>query len=153
MNRVILLGEVATVLLACSLNLAAQDKGYWRAESSNATAITGDLSLSDSKITINFNAFIVAQIRRLHTAEATALFEADPGSGGAGNLYRLNVPAAKRFLHKNTLCGSDDTQWLATYVEGRTMHVAFFSGTDMPVLTTDALANSTDLCGTFSYSR
>ena len=72
---------------------------------------------------------------------------------GSGYLYRLNVPATKRFLHKNSLCGSDDTQWLATFVEGRSLRVAFFSGTDAPVLTVDALANSTDVCGTFSYSR
>jgi hypothetical protein len=89
----------------------------------------------------------------LKPAESSAVFEADPGAGGNGNLYRLNVPAQKRFLHKNTLCGSDDTQWFATYVEGRSLHVAYFSGSDMPVLTPEALANSTDVCGTFSYSR
>jgi hypothetical protein len=146
-------GAILTLMLACSLHLAAQDRGYWRATSSNANDITGDISLSESKVTINFTSFIIAQIRKLQPAEATALFETDPGSPGTGNLYRLNVPAVKRFLHKNTLCGSDDTQWLATFVEGRTMHLAFFSGADMPVITTDALANSTDLCGAFSYSR
>jgi hypothetical protein len=147
------LRAVLTLIVACTLPLAAQDKGYWRAASSNANDITGDVSLSASKLTINFTSFIVAEIRKLQISEATALFEADPGSGGSGNLYRLNVPGAKRFLHKNTLCGSDDTQWLVTYVEGRTMHVAFFSGENMPVITSEALANSTDLCGTFSYSR
>ena len=140
-------------MLACSLPATAQDKGYWRAVSSNANNITGDLSISDAKITINLTGFTLAQIRRLQPTESDAVFDADPGAGGVGFLYRLNVPAAKRFLHHNTLCGSDDTQWLATYVEGRALHVAFFSGSDMPVLTTDALANSTDVCGTFSYSR
>ena len=142
-----------SALLLCSLPSAAQDKGYWRATSNNATAITGDLSISESKLSINFTAFTIAQIRELKPAEASAAFDADLNEGGNGHLYRMNVPAAKRFLHKNTLCGSDDTQWMATYVHGRILRVAFFSGTDMPVITPDALANSTDVCGTYTYSR
>jgi len=153
MSRGILFGAVACLLLVCSLPLTAQDKGYWRAASSNANDITGDLALTNDKITINFSAFTIAQIRPLQPAESSAVFDADPGAGGSGYLYRLNVPAQKRFLHKNTLCGSDDTQWIATYVQGRALHVAFFSGPDMPVLTAEALASSTDVCGTFSYSR
>jgi hypothetical protein len=152
MSKGILLGALAGLLLSCSLSAPAQDKGYWRAASSNASGITGDLTISESKLTINFTSFPLAQIRNLQPAEWSAIFDADPGSGN-GYLYRLNVPATKRFLHKNTLCGSDDTQWLATYSEGRSLRVAFFSGADVPVLTSDALANSTDVCGTFSYSR
>jgi hypothetical protein len=153
MNRGFTLGAVASLMLVCSLPLAAQDKGYWRSVSSNANDITGDLSITNDKITINFSAFPLAAIRPLKPAESSAVFDADPGANGSGNLYRLNVPAQKRFLHKNTLCGSDDTQWIATYVEGRALHVAFFSGADMPVFTPEALANSTDVCGTFSYTR
>ena len=153
MSRGILLGAVACLMLACSLPLAAQDNGYWRAASSNANEITGDLAITNDKLTINFSSFTIAEIRPLKAAESGAVFDADPGAGGSGNLYRLNVPAQKRFLHKNSLCGSDETQWLATYVEGRSLHVAFFSGADMPVLTPEALANSNDVCGTFSYSR
>jgi hypothetical protein len=152
MSKGILFGAMAGLLLCCSLSAPAQDKGYWRAASSNANGITGDLTISESKLIINFTSFPLAQIRKLEPAEWSAIFDADPGSG-SGYLYRLNVPAARRFLHKNTLCGSDDTQWLATYVEGRSLRVAFFSGADVPVLTIDALANSTDVCGTFSYSR
>lgn len=153
MNRGILLGAVASLMLVCSLPLAAQDKGYWRAVSSNANDITGDLAIANDKITINFNSFTIAQIRPLKPAESSAVFDADPGAAGGGYLYRLSVPAQKRFLHHNTLCGSDDTQWLATYVEGRALHVAFFSGSDVPVFTPEALANSSDVCGTFSYTR
>jgi hypothetical protein len=153
MIRGILLSAIASLMLVCSLPLAAQDKGYWQAASSNANEITGDLSITNDKISINFNAFPIAQIRPLKPAESSAVFDADPGAGGTGFLYRFSVPAGKRFLHKNTLCGSDDTQWIATYVQGRALHVAFFSGADMPVLTPEALANSSDVCGTFSYSR
>jgi hypothetical protein len=153
MIRGILLGAIANLMLVCSLPLAAQDKGYWQAASSNASEITGDLSITNDKISINFSAFPIAQIRPLKPAESSAVFDADPSAGGSGYLYRFNVPAGKRFLHKNTLCGSDDTQWIATYVQGRALHVAFFSGADMPILTPEALANSSDVCGTFSYSR
>ncbi|MGA8089799.1 MAG: hypothetical protein WCA10_21175 [Terracidiphilus sp.] len=153
MVRKIQLWLFATLLACGSLKSAAQDKGYWRAASSNANDITGDLAITNDKLTINFSAFTIAQIRPLKPAESSAVFDADPGAGGSGNLYRLNVPAQKRFLHHNTLCGSDDTQWIATYVQGRALHVAFFSGSEMPVFTPEALANSTDVCGTFSYSR
>jgi hypothetical protein len=148
-----MLGAVASLMLVCSLSLAAQEKGYWQAASSNANNITGDLSITNDRITIYTSWFTIAQIRALKPAESSAVFDADPSAGGNGNLYRLVVPAQKRFLHHNTLCGSDDTQWLATYVQGRTLHIAFFSGSDMPVFTPEALANSTDVCGTFTYSR
>jgi hypothetical protein len=153
MIRGFMLSAIGALLLISSLPLAAQDRGYWRAASSNASDITGDLSITSDKITINFSSFNMAQIRPLKPAEFTAIFDADPNAGGNGNLYRFDVPAQKRFLHKNTLCGSDDAQWIATYVQGRALHIAFFSGSDMPVFTAEALANSTDVCGTFTYSR
>ncbi|HEY1577746.1 MAG TPA: hypothetical protein VGF82_11825 [Terracidiphilus sp.] len=144
---------LATILFVCSLPLAAQDRGYWRATSSNADKITGDIAISEARLTINFIGFSLAPIKKLTTAEAAAAFDVDVNVPGAGSLYRLNIPADKRFLHKNTLCGSEVTQWMVTYVEGRTLHVAFFSGNDMPLLTAEALTNSTDVCGLFSYSH
>ena len=35
----------------------------------------------------------------------------------------LNIPGSKKFLHKNSLCGSEDTQWMAAFVEGRSLHI------------------------------
>ncbi len=137
----------------CCLSSAAQDKGYWRAASTNSKAITGDISIGDDKVFINFLAFRIAQARTLGPAEVAAAFDADVNAGGTGELYHLNVPADRRFLHHNTLCGTEETQWMATYVSGRTLQVAFFSGQAPPVLTIDALENSTDLCGAFTYSR
>jgi hypothetical protein len=153
MKRRLLAGAVASLVLACSLSGSAQDKGTWRAASSTATAITGDIAISDAKISINFTGFTIAQIRKLNPAETSAAFDVDSGTGASGSLYRLNVPAEKRFLHHNTLCGTEETQWMATYVQDRSLRIAFFSGSNMPVFTPDALANSTDLCGTFSYVR
>jgi hypothetical protein len=141
------------LILACAMNGAAQDKGYWRAASNTASSITGDIALSDTRVTINFSGFVMAQIRALNSAEVAAAFDADASAGGNGSLYRLKIPADKRFLHKNTLCGSEETQWMATYVTGRNLKVAFFSGDNTPVLTMDSLANSSDLCGTFTYAR
>lgn len=137
----------------CAPFCLAQDKGYWRSTSSAANDITGDITLSDTRLTISLNGFPVAQIRKITSAEATAAFSADINEGGVGFLYRINVPATRRFLHHDSLCGSDDTQWMATYVTGRTMQVAFFSGESVPVITAEALANSSDVCGTFGYSR
>ncbi len=140
-------------LLICSLSLAAQEKGMWRAESSTARSITGDVALSDEKIAINFSTFTMARIRTLDKTETSAAFDAVSSPDGVGGLYRLSIPGTKKFLHKNTLCGSEDAQWMATYVSGKTLQLAFFSGEKSPVFTLDAMANSTDLCGTFSYVK
>jgi hypothetical protein len=152
MKRDKVLRAIVASLLACCMAVAAQEKGSWRAASSTAQSITGDVALSEDKISINYSSFVIAQIRSLAPSDLSAVF-ADSGAAGNGNLYRLSIPAAKKFLHKNTLCGDEDTQWMATSVAGRTLHLAFFSGQKMPVFTPDAIANSTDLCGTFSYVR
>lgn len=140
-------------LLACSVTAAAQDKGPWRAASSEAKQITGDIAVYDGKLTINFSTFTIAQIRTVTADEASAAFDADRSVPGGGNLFRLEIPADKRFQHHNTLCGTDETQWMATWADGSELHVAFFSGTAMPKLTLDALANASNLCGTYTYVR
>ena len=139
--------------LLLTLAIHAEERGYWRAASNSARNVTGDISLGDEKLTINFSTTTISKVRPLEPTEVSSVFDTDSAAAGTGSFYRVNIPAAKKFLHKNTLCGSDDTQWLATYVQGRSLRVALFSGADMPVLTADALANSTDVCGTFSYSR
>ena len=144
---------VAVLLVAGVLAASAQDKGYWRAASSAANSITGDIAISPTRVTINFNSFPLAEVRRLTPAEAGAVFAADINIGGSGELYRLNVPAEKRFLHHNTLCGTDKAEWMATYVSGRNLRVAFFSGSASPQMTMDAMNNSTSLCGVFTYGR
>jgi hypothetical protein len=140
-------------LLIYCLTVAAQEKGNWRAASSNARSITGDVALSDEKISINFSLFTMVRVRSLDKAELSAAFDADSNADGSGGLYRLSVPAAQKFLHKNTLCGSDDTQWMVAYAWGRTLQLAFFSGQKPPLLTLDAISNSTDLCGKYSYAK
>lgn len=154
MRKTTLPGVAAALLWICILPCLAQDKGYWRAGNSTAHDITGDIAISDFKLAINYNnAFTIAQIRQLKPEEASAAFDTAAHPGGSGYLYRLIVPAAKRFLHKNTLCGSDETQWMATYAAGNDLQVAFFSGTEPLVLTSEALSDSSRVCGLLSYTR
>jgi hypothetical protein len=152
MRRTLLLGVAMVLTLVCSAH-AQEDRGYWRAASTNAVAITGDINIGELKLSLNFNMFPLAPIRRLKPVEVSAVFDADVSAGIEGSLYRLKVPAWKAITKKNTLCGSEDTQWMATYVSGRNLQVAFFSGDDEPVFTFDAVQKSSDLCGTFVYAR
>ncbi len=152
MNTRLLVRIAATLALAGSLSCAAQDKGYWRAASNTANSITGDIEISGTKIMINFTGFLIAQARQLAPAEVSAAFDADVNAGRTGSLYHLTVPASKRFLHHNTLCGTEDP------IDGDLFSDApcrsrCFSGSAAPVFSMDALAHSTDLCGTYTYVR
>ena len=138
-------------MLSSALFAPAQDRGNWMAASKNANSITGDIAIREAKLTISLLTFPLAHIRSLQPAEVAAVFDADANSAGNGALYRINIPADQRFLNKNTLCGSEQTQWMATWVSGKTLSVAFFSGDNMPVFTFEALQKSTDLCGTYTY--
>jgi hypothetical protein len=144
---------VLTLLFACSVAVIAQDLGYWRAASTNARAITGDITFTETSVVFNFSPFTIAPIRKMKTAEVAAVFDADVNSGVQGNLYRLSIPSERRFLHKNTLCGTESVQWMATFVSGHNLQVALFSGLDEPLFTFDSLANTSTRCATFTYAR
>ncbi len=156
-NEILRAAAAAGLVLACVIAVGtqakAQDEGYWRAASTNANAITGDITIGGSKVTIDFFIFPLAPIRRLKPVEVSSVFDADVNAGIEGMLYRLKVAPDQRFQHKNTLCGDEETQWMATYVTGRSLSVAFFSGDDEPVFTFDAMQGSATKCGVFSYSR
>jgi hypothetical protein len=131
--------------------MPAQERGYWSAQSSSARSITGDLSFAPDKITINFSTFTLAQIRELKPEEKQALFPDE--EAGKGNLFRVQISSDKRFLHKNSLCGGEETDWVVTWVSGKKMDVAMFSGGSIPSLTPDALATGQRMCGTFTYTK
>ncbi len=141
------------LVFACYAYVQAQELGYWRATSSTAQSVTGDVGLSETKISINFANFPVVRARDLQAGEISSVFDVDSNSGDKGRLYKLNIPASKKFMHKNTLCGGEDTQWMVTYVERNSLQIAFFSGQKAPVFTLDAISNSTNLCGTYTYTR
>jgi hypothetical protein len=131
----------------------AQENGNWRAASSTAKSITGDVAFSKEKLAISFSNYWIAQIRILKPAEVAAVFDTGNGAAQKGDLYRVKIPGDKRFLHKNTLCGGEDVQWVAAYAAGRELQLAFFSGAKPPVFTPDGMANAPDLCGTFAYVK
>jgi hypothetical protein len=141
------------LFLACFVPARAQELGYWRAANSTAQSVTGDIAFSDTKIGINFSNFSIVRARDLEPGEVSSVFDADSNANNKGHLYKLDIPASKRFMHKNTLCGAEETQWMATFVEGRELHLAFFSGEKVPVFTLDAISNSSNLCGTYAYTR
>src|SRR5580698_2717834 len=100
MKRKMWLRIVVGSVFVCCMTAGAQEKGNWRAVSSTARSITGDVSLSDEKILINFSTFTMARIRSLEQNEMSAAFDADSNAAGAGSLYRVSIPAARKFLHK-----------------------------------------------------
>jgi hypothetical protein len=134
-----------------AMSMPAQERVYWSAASSTARSITGDLSFAPDKITINFSTFTLAQIRELTADEKQVLFP-DTGAG-TGNLYRVQISSDKKFLHKNSLCGGEETDWVVTWVSAKKLNVALFSGGSIPSLTQDAVSNGQRLCGTFMYTR
>lgn len=146
-------GVCLAALLAVPASAQQQEAGPWRASSQTARTITGDIAFAPNKLIINFLSFPISRIRALGNEELNAAFNPDPGAQGNGSLFRLEIPSSQRFLHKNTLCGSDDATWLATFISGRTLALKFFSGQKPPDLTPEALADSSDLCGTYIYTR
>jgi hypothetical protein len=153
MKQATVIGCVAALGLFCSLPVPAQDAGLWRAASKTAESVTGDIALSDAKISFNLSTFDIVRARDLEPGEVSSVFDTDSNSGKKGHLYGLNIAATKKFLHRNTLCGSEDTHWMVSYVDGKALQLAFFSGAKAPVFTPDAIANSTSLCGTYTYVR
>jgi hypothetical protein len=147
--------QLACVLLlfGCCCLFAQQQNGMWRADSQTARSITGDIALADQKITLNFTSFPMIRVRELTPAELSAAFDAGATTPGSGSLYKLSIPAGKTFLRRNTLCGKESTEWLATYVSKNALQLAFFSGQRPPVFTLEAISNSTDTCGTYTYFR
>jgi len=93
MKRVLFLKALACSLLTLSLAAHAQEKGYWRAASQTARSITGDVSLADEKISINFYMVTMSKIRALEPGEVSAVFDADtstnPTIGPAGTQVQI----------------------------------------------------------------
>ncbi|WP_263381459.1 hypothetical protein [Granulicella arctica] len=151
------LRTLLTIFLALGLSYAhqgmAQEKGNWRPSSKTAQSITGEIAFGNEKLMINFLSITVAEIRSLTPTEILAAFSDSEAGAGTGHLYRLSIPADKRFLHKNTICGVEETQWMATYVSGKQLEIAFFSNATPPLFTTEALGGNANLCGIFSYAH
>ena len=153
MKQTKLFGVILAFVLFHPVSAPAQQRGDWRASSKNAQAITGDVSLGTEKVVINLVEFPMSEIRRLTPVETKATFDLDTDPVRGGDLFRINIPATKKFLHKNSLCGADDAQWIVAYGVGRSLQLAFFTGLQMPIFTPEAIATTTNLCGIYSYNR
>ena len=153
MKQRIMVATVAGVVLVCSLSCVAQDKGEWHPASTTTYNMTGDIMIASTNMTINVSKYPLTPIRKLTPAEVGAVFDADTNAGIGGNLYSVRVPPGVYMTGGSPLCGSEVIRWMATYVSGRKLRVAFFSGEDAPVFTFDAISNSTALCGTYAYTR
>ena len=150
-----LLGAFLLLTLTCALPASSQktaERGIWHAQSKSAKSLTGDIVFSDIRITIDFYNFTIANIRTLTPPELAAAFDTGASTPATGTLYRLDIPGTKKFI-KGTICAGEDTQWIVTYLSGKTLQLLFFSGNDMPVLTPDALPNNPNLCGLYAYTR
>ena len=131
----------------------APDNGRWRGASNQTVTMTGEITIAATRLTIYTTKFPLIPLRKLTPVEVSAVFEADVNAGISGNLYSVHVPPGVFIAGGSPLCGSEVIKWMATYVSGRTLRVAFFSGDDTPVFTFDAIANSTALCATYVYTR
>ncbi len=149
----ILAGSQAPAAQTPTALAQALDLGYWRTADSMASTITGDIVIRRSQFTIDFITYPLAPVRALKPSEVSAVFGVVAQPGVSGMLYRLKVPATQRFQHKNTLCGGEETQWMATYAQKKKLEVAFFSGDEMPVFTFEAMQASQARCGVFRYKR
>ena len=153
MSRKTLVTSLTATLLLTLPIVAQQEKGEWRAANQTARTITGDVLFTGDRISINFARFTISRARALEPSEISAAFDSDASAGGSGSLYRVNIPAGQKFLNRNTICGAEPTLWIASFAQGRNLKLAFFSSEKPPVFTLEALSNSTDLCGTFTYTK
>jgi hypothetical protein len=136
--------------LAAAGPLPAPEK--WEALSSTAMAITGDITMSPTRIAFSGGAALP-----LAAEGALAGFKAD-GKPVAATLYRVTVPADPALLNNNHLCGGGGSAakpasfvvtWRpapgpATGPESRAL--AVYSGAVRPSSDSDPT-----LCGTFLY--
>lgn len=149
----VLLGVGLALSLGCARVGLAQQRGNWRASSKTAQSVTGDLAFGDERLAINFMSYPIAEIRPLRATEVLAVFDGADATAASAHLYRISVPGAQRFLHKNTLCGGDDVQWMAMLVVRKSLMIAMFSTATPPVLTVEAMNGATNFCGSYSYVR
>lgn len=147
------LAAALAVLMPAMMLGQGPQSGYWRAKSDSAKQVTGDIQFWGEKLTMNFFSTPIAEIRDLKPSEVSSVFDVDVNSAGPGKLFRVDIPASRTFLHKSHLCGDEPTEWVAAYVQGRTLQIAMFSGLKMPVFTFDAMAQNSNRCGTYTYQR
>jgi hypothetical protein len=136
-----------------------EPKTTWTAMSRTAMAITGDVGLTSSTITIKNTDYPLKLVR-----EVAANDLADTGKivneehPSAARLYNSFISKTAVLLNGNTICGPDeDATWtLAVYTTGDKgldtgLSLAFFTGSAEPSLNYQTVSTGHDLCATFAY--
>jgi hypothetical protein len=136
--------------MAPRATLAADSVEMWRAASTTASSVSGDVTFAPSKIQFqNGQSLPLAVIGRVKNFQAT-------GEAVDATVYRVTAPADLRLLNGNHLCGGGGHSQAVTYIvvwipeappggaPARSM--AAFSGKDQPRSDGDPAA-----CGTYNY--
>lgn len=122
--------------------VAAPATEHWSATSKTATAITGDIDLSPTKLVAAGKTF------PLSVAADVKAFRASEGPKPA-RILRVTREVNPILLHGNTFC-SPAARWIAVYRSdaGNGLTVAVFSGEMQPQGEDDP-----SLCATYYYTR
>jgi len=112
---------------------------HWQAFSKTATAITGDIALSPTRLQAGRVTF------PLRVAADIPNFADDKGA----RVLAVTHPSRPVMLNRNPLCGRDLVRWIAVWrVDKGTLGMAVFSSREMP--TTEVDDGS---CGLYFYVR
>ncbi len=127
----------------------------WTAVSKTAMGVTGDLLVRPRSVAMAGHTIPLAFLHTLAGAplqQAAALFPVPVNSRLRGALYKVSVPATTSFMRRNTLCGKQRTTFFVLLTDGSDLQLAMFAGRNEPNLSANAVANSTEFCGTYSYA-
>lgn len=140
----------ALILGGYATCLAEQPAAHWEAASTTASAITGDVTFTETRII-----FAGGQSLPLTAAGSVPKFTASDQLGAAV-IYKVTKPANLVLTAGNPLCGSAARPASATYIviwhtkpigaDVDPTSMAVFSGSAVPHSDSD-----TDLCGIFNY--
>jgi hypothetical protein len=160
-NRLAGLVAIAFVVACVAAGQTRAQSGAqkWTAMSNTAMSITGDIELSSNELTLAGKSYALVLVSNIAAPQLAAAGEivamAQPTTA---SLYKLSIPAGTKLVNGNTICGPNAANWLLTVIgtgppaqTDQMLSLAFFSGSGKPDLA--SAANSTSLCGTFSYSH
>ncbi len=154
-------GTCAVFCLAHPLRARSKPPTKWLAISQTAMSITGDAYLSDDGLVFQNHRLPLTLEKKLGGEELKAaanLLNATLNSTTRGELYKTNLSGTVHLRGSNTLCGKRDTTWILIMstidgTGGINLNLATFSGALRPLIQTQALGKSTDLCGTYWYQK
>ena len=141
---------VATTMLAASSARAASVNEQWKAVSTTAISITGDITISANRITFGNGTSVP-----LAAAGRVPDFKIDVGKPVSATLFRVTAPDDPVLLSGHRLCGGKPPHPVTFIAVWRPAHprggvdlrtIAAFSGGERPTR-----AAGPDFCGTYIY--